>query len=132
MLLGYQIVIGISDTATGALLVIAPDATLHLMGLHAPEDALPFLAFIGAFVFAVGLSCLYGAWVMARHWNPCRLEIVWLLTAFARTSVAVFVTSQILAHTLELGWVTVALSDGACVLVQAIGLRKGWLVNVPR
>jgi hypothetical protein len=131
-LLVYQFLIGISDTCTGALLVIAPELTLRLMGLHAPIDALPFLAFIGAFVFAVGLSCLYGAWVMARRWNPCRLEIVWLLTAFARTSVALFVSSQILAHTLELGWLTVALSDGACVLVQAIGLRKGWLAYAPR
>jgi hypothetical protein len=46
--------------------------------------------------------------------------------------VAIFVATQILAHTLEAGWLTVAISDGACVLIQAIGLRKGWLVYAAR
>jgi len=27
---------------------------------------------------------------------------------------------------------SVAVSDGACVLIQAIGLRKGWLAHVAR
>jgi hypothetical protein len=49
-----------------------------------------------------------------------------------RASVAVFVTAQILAGTLETGWITVAAADGACVLIQAIGLRKGWLANAAR
>jgi hypothetical protein len=130
VLLGYQLLIGLSDTLTGALLIIAPEFTLRLMGLHVPTDALPFLSFIGAFVLSVGLACLYGAWVMARRGSPCKLEVVWLLTAITRGSVAVFIVAQILAHTLEAGWLSVAISDGACVLIQAIGLRRGWLAHV--
>jgi hypothetical protein len=132
ILLGYQIVIGVSDTLTGALLIIAPVFTLRLMHLHAPSDALPFLSFIGAFVFSVGLSCFYGALAFARREPIARVEMVWLLTALTRASVAIFVTTQIIAGTLEAGWATVALSDGACVLIQAIGLRKGWLRNASR
>ncbi|MGA9668507.1 MAG: hypothetical protein WBQ94_04820 [Terracidiphilus sp.] len=127
ILLGYQVLIGISDTSTGALLVVTPAFTLRLMHLHAPSDALPFLSFIGAFVFSVGLSCLYGAWLIACGGSGAKLEMVWLLTAFTRSGVAIFVVSQILASTLEAGWFTVAVSDGVCVLIQAIGMRKGWL-----
>jgi hypothetical protein len=132
ILIGYQLLIGLSDTFTGALLVIAPEFTLRLMGLHAAADALPFLSFIGAFVLAVGLSCLFGGLVMIRRGSPCQLEMVWLLTAITRASVAVFITMQILGHTLEIGWLTIAVFDGACVLFQAIGLRRGWLAHVAR
>lgn len=132
ILIGYQLLIGISDTLTGALLIIAPEFTLGLMRLHVPADALPFLSFIGAFVLSVGLACLYGAFVLVRRGSPCKVEVVWLLTAITRASVAIFVVVQILAHTLEAGWLTVALSDGVCALIQAIGLRKGWLANVAR
>lgn len=132
VLIGYQLLIGFSDTMTGALLIIAPEFALRLMRLHAPVDALPFLSFIGAFVLSVGLSCLYGAFLIARGACTPRLEIVWLLTAFTRSGVAIFVVTQILACTLEVGWLTVAISDGACVVIQGIGLRKGWLANVAR
>jgi hypothetical protein len=33
---------------------------------------------------------------------------------------------------LEAGWLSVAVTDGACVLIQAIGLRKGWLAHAAR
>lgn len=132
ILFGYQLLIGLSDTLTGALLVVAPEFALRLMGLHAPADALPYLSFIGAFVLSIGLACLYGALVVVRRGSPCKLEVVWLLTALTRASVALFVGGQILANTLETGWVSVALFDGACALIQAIGLRKGWLAHVTR
>ncbi|MGA3343411.1 MAG: hypothetical protein ABSC76_00965 [Terracidiphilus sp.] len=132
ILIGYQLLIGFSDTLTGALLIIAPAFALGLMRVHVPADALPFLSFIGAFVLSVGLACLYGAFVMVRRGSPCKVEVVWLLTAISRASVAIFVVAQILAHTLEAGWFTVALSDSACVLIQAIGLRNGWLAHVAR
>ena len=132
ILLAYQTLSGLSDSITGAMLVIAPAFTLSLMHLQAPEDALPYLSFIGAFVLAVGLSCLYGAIIMAFHWSEPKLQVVWLLTAMFRASVAILVIAQILQHTLEAGWITVAVSDGACVLIQAIGLRKGWLADAAR
>ena len=132
ILIAYQLLIGLSDTATGALLIVAPALTLRLMGLHAPSDALPYLSFIGAFVFSVGLACLYGAFLMRCDTEKARLEMVWLLTAFSRAAVSIFVFQQVISGTLEAGWLTVALSDGAMVVIQAIGLRRGWLANVGR
>jgi len=132
VLIVYQLLIGLSDAITGALLIAAPEFTLGMMRLHAPDNALVYLSFIGAFVLSVGLSCLYGAYLMIRRENSCRLEIVWLLTATIRASVAIFVITQILTHTLEAGWLTVAITDSSCVLIQAIGLRRGWLAHVAR
>ena len=132
ILLAYQLFTGASDAVTGALLIIAPSFTLRLMGLHAAAESLPYLSFIGAFVLSVGLACLYGAKVMIRRGNPCKLEVVWLLTAITRASVAIFIVMQILAHAFEVGWIGVAFFDGACVLVQAVGLRKDWLAHVAR
>ncbi|MGD0630986.1 MAG: hypothetical protein ABR987_16785 [Terracidiphilus sp.] len=132
ILLAYQALIGVSDSLTGALLIVDPEFTLRLMGLHASPDALPYLSFIGAFVFSVGLACLYGTLVMVLRGSQRTLETVWLLTAFTRASVAILVIAQIMAHSLESGWITVAVSDGACVLIQAIGLRRRWLANVAR
>lgn len=130
VLLGYQLVAGVSDTSTGALLIAAPIQALGLIGLHAPEDSAPFLSFIGAFVLAVGLSYVYGALLVGRAGSRSRLETVWLLTAIMRSSVAVFVLTQVLAGSLQGGWLIIAGFDGACVFVQAVGLRKGWLFNV--
>ena len=129
LLIGYQLMTGFSDTATGLLLLLAPDLTLRLMHLSAPRDALIYISYIGAFVLSVGLSCLYGA-LLAYHGNACtKLQTVWLLTALTRASVATFVTAQVLVNTLEAGWMIVAAADGACVIIQAIGLRRGWLAR---
>ncbi len=107
ILFAYQLLIGFFDTATGALLIVAPEFTLRLMRLHAPSDALPYLSFIGAFVFSVGLACLYGAFLMRCQGEKARLEMVWLLTAFTRSAVAIFVLQQVISGALEAGWLTV-------------------------
>ncbi len=130
ILLAFQLAAGGSDTATGALLMAAPATTLALMRLHVPEAALVYIAFIGSFVFSVGLAYLYGALLVARNEFRRRLEAVWLLTAITRASVAMFVVSQVFAHALEAGWLTVAATDGTLVLIQAVGLRKRWLSSV--
>jgi hypothetical protein len=131
-LLAYQLIVALSDSATGILLMLAPAFALRLMGVSAPQDALIFLSWIGAFVFAVGLSCAYGAWLMAFRSCLRSLETVWLLTAFVRLSVAVFLFQRILAGSLDAGWLAVGLFDGACVLIQGVGLRKGWLKHAAR
>jgi hypothetical protein len=125
----YQILTGLSDSSTGLLLILSPASTLHLMRLHAASDALPFLSYIGAFVLSVGIACLYGAFLTTRSGFTAKLEVVWLLTAITRGIVAVFVITQILAGTLETGWITVAVSDGGFALLQTIGLAKGWLTD---
>ena len=130
LLIGYQAIAGASDGATGAMLWIAPQFTLHLMGLNAPADAAPYISWIGAFVFSVGIAYLYGAMLIALRAPAERTEIVWLLTAFTRSAVAIYVLKSILAGQLQFGWITIALFDAACVLIQAIGLRRRWLVDV--
>ena len=131
-LLAYQLVAGVSDTSTGALLIAAPGFTIRMMGLSIPYDAIPFLSFIGAFVLAVGLSYLYGALLMRRTSSVPRLETLWLLTAIIRSSVAIFVLAAVLKGMLASGWMTIAIFDGICVLIQARGLRAGWLSHVSR
>jgi hypothetical protein len=132
ILFTYQLLIGLSDSTTGAMLIVAPALTLRLMRLHVAADALPFLSFIGSFVFAVGLCCLYGAFLAYCGGCASRLNLVWLLTAMLRSSVAIFVFTSVLSGTLEAGWLAVGVFDGACALIQATGLRRGWLVDAAR
>ena len=131
-LLGYQLIAGISDTSTGVLLIAAPVFTVRIMGVSVPYDATPFLSFIGAFVLAVGLSYLYGALLIRRTGGVPRLEAVWLLTAIIRSSVAIFVLGAVMNRTLSPGWLTIAVFDGICVVIQARGLRRGWLTHATR
>ena len=131
LLLGYQLIAGFSDASTGALLIAAPLFTLRMMGIAVPRDATPFLSFIGAFVLAVGLSYLYGALLVRRSSGVPRLEVVWLLTAMIRSSVAIFVVAAVLNGSLASGWLAIAGFDAVCVVIQARGLRRGWL-NVAR
>ncbi len=129
VLLGYQLLTGIMDTSTGLLLIVAPELTLRLMRLQTSVNALPYLSFVGVFVLAVGIACLYGAW-LARPINPePRLEVVWLLTAITRGLVAIFVASKIVLGALEPGWTMVAVADGALAMLQMIGLSRGWLAD---
>jgi hypothetical protein len=126
-LLAYQWLTGISDAGTGALLCIAPMVALQLMHLSAPADAAPYISYIGAFVFSVGLSGIYGAILMHRRAPAVAAAIVWLLTACTRASVAVFVAKAVLVGQLDRAWLTVAVFDGCCVVFQATGLRMRWL-----
>jgi hypothetical protein len=130
LLLGYQVLTGLSDTSTGLLLIFAPATTLQLMKLHPVTEALPFLSYMGVFVLSVGIACLYGAWLAKAPVQAEKLEVVWLLTAITRALVASFVVAKVASGTLESGWITVAATDGLFALVQLIGLAKGWLRNV--
>ena len=132
LLLAYQIFAGFCDASTGVLLLMAPALTLRLMLLRAPDDALIYVSFIGAFVLATGLTYLYGAFLLMREGCATKLEMLWLLTALTRACVAIFVIGQVFAGTLPMGWISVAAADGTCVLIQATGLRKGWLSSVKR
>ena len=129
ILLGYQLLTGLSDGSTGVLLIFSPALTLRLMHLQVSAAALPFLSYIGAFVLSLGIACLYGAFLIRRAAFAPKLEVVWLLTAITRGLVAMFVVGKIVSGTLEAGWMTVAISDGALAFLQAIGLSKGWLAD---
>lgn len=129
LLLAYQVVTGLSDTLTGILLCVAPALTLRMMGIHAPTDALPYIGYIGAFVLSVGLACLYGARIVCIPSYADRLEIVWFLTALSRAAVALYLLPEISIGNFQPAWMSVVLFDGSCALIQAIGLRRGWLRN---
>jgi hypothetical protein len=129
ILFGYQLLTGLSDATTGVMLIIVPKIAMDWMHLHIAADALPFLSFIGSFVFAVGLCCLYGGYLVFCEGCSSKLSVVWFLTAIIRCSVALFVFLNILSGTLEAGWMTVAIFDGACAVTQGIGLRRGWLLH---
>ncbi len=129
-LFGYQMLTGVSDTSTGLLLIFAPAMTLRLMNVLMPADALPYVSYIGAFVFSVGLACLYGAILTRRILFTQRLEVIWLLTAITRGCVALFVIAKILTGRLDPAWLTVAATDGIFASFQAVGLWKGWLSDV--
>ncbi len=130
LLLQWQLLTALSDTATGLLLIAAPQLTLRLMKLHTPVCALPFLSWIGVFVLSVGAACLYGALLALRNTSPDKLEVVWLLTAITRGLVAFFVLAKVAAGALEPAWSTVAVIDGAFALLQGAGLAGGWLRHV--
>jgi len=129
LLLAYQFLTGASDAFTGALLMIAPGSALDLMKLGAPQGDLVYLSYIGSFVFAVGLCCLYGFLLVLRGDTKQQLATVWMLTAILRACVAVFVLERLLVRSLPPAWITVAAFDGCCVLIQSFGLRKGWVAH---
>jgi len=129
LLMAYQLATGLSDTATGILLCVAPAFALRMMGVHAPADALPYIGYIGAFVLSVGLACLYGARIARMPSCIERLETVWLLTALSRAAVAFYLLPEISIGNFGHAWLSVVFFDGACALIQVIGLRRGWLRN---
>ena len=129
MLLAYQWLTGLSDTTAGGLLYVAPTFTLRMMGVHAPEDAGPYVAYIGAFVLSVGVGCLYGAHLVARRAPSERVEMIWLLTAFSRSAVAIYLLKGVFAGDLEPAWLPIAAFDATCVVIQCIGLRQRWLAD---
>ena len=128
LLLGYQLMAGGSDAATGAALLVAPRLTLGWMGLTVAPEPIVFLQYIGVFVLAVGLSY----WLVAFSSQPTaaiRWRTQWEITALVRTLVAVFVLVELGRHALEPRWISVALTDGLYAGLQWTGLRLGWLMT---
>ncbi len=126
-LTSYQWLAGLCDVTTGLALMFAPGWTLSLMGVRHVPQPVEFAAFIGAFVFSVGLAYWYAARLPLRAANAARWQTVWWLTALIRSVVAGFLTWKILADSLETAWVTVAVTDGLLAVFQWTGLRAGWL-----
>lgn len=127
LLLGYQLVAGGSDAATGAALLVAPRLTLGWMGLTVAPEPIVFLQYIGVFVLAVGLSY----WLVAFSSQPMaatRWRTQWEITALVRTLVAAFVLVELARHALEPRWISVVLTDGLYAGLQWTGLRLGWLM----
>ena len=123
-LLTYQYLAGLSDTATGWLLVLEPQWTLTLMGVHRIPQPIEFASFAGVFVLGVGVTYLYATRLPLIAANTARWQTIWALTALIRTLVAVFLLGEILLGRMERAWLTVAITDGTLALIQWIGLRR--------
>ena len=134
-LLAYQSAVACSDLCTGAGLMAAPQWTLGWMGISltgsiaAPANLsrAVLIGYVGAFVFAVGMLCACGVWILLRRGQRAHMEMLWLATAILRASVAVYVTMQVLSLHLALPWLQVAAFDAVCAALQGIGLRRRWL-----
>lgn len=126
----YQVLTGFSDAGTGTLLCVAPLVTLRLMGIDAPREAAPYIAYIGAFVLSVGLAGIYGCLLLLGSTAPERIETVWLITAFSRSAVAIYILKSFITGQLPASWLFIAAFDGTCAVIQAIGLRQRWLRDV--
>jgi hypothetical protein len=130
LLIAYQFFAGLLDTSTELLLIAAPVLALRLMRLHAAENTLVLISYLGVFVLSVGLSCLYGGLLAVKCVLADKLEVVWLLTAITRALVAVFVLVKVTSGSVEPGWLPVAFTDGTFALIQFFGLTRGWLRRV--
>ncbi len=109
----------VMDGGTGLFLVFAPAFTLGLMGLDSMGAPLPYLQFIGAFVFAIGT--LYGvAWYYLKRGSWVEWRMVWLATAWARLCVGSTVLGLILTGRLEVAWISVPVAD------LGLGLFQFW------
>lgn len=116
---------GVSDTATGLLLVAAPAFALRLMGV--PQRDPTMVSFIGVFVAAVGFSYLVALARWRCNGSPVVLREVWKFTAIVRFAVGAFSSLAIARGLLEPGWWTVPAFDIAIATLQVVLLRRGWL-----
>jgi len=112
---------GAADFCSGLGLALVPAQVLSLMGLAVPGgEALIWLRWVGAFVWAVGASYLL-ALVLG---GEARLRTLLELTIPFRFSAGIFGTVAIASGWLSLGWASVPVIDFALVIAQIWLLRK--------
>ncbi len=126
-LFGYQLVSGLSDTATGALLILAPAFTFRLMHVQVPADAVVYVSWLGAFTLSAGFGALSGAVLCRPVVQTDKLETVWLLTGITRGMVSLFVLGAVGLGSLHPAWLSVAITDGTFAAIQFAGLARGWI-----
>ena len=109
------------DFCSGLGLAIIPAQLLPLMGLAVPEaEALIWLRWVGAFVWAVGASYLLALMLGGE----ARLRTLLELTIPFRLSAAVFSTVAIASGWLSLGWASVPVTDFTLLATQVWLLRR--------
>jgi hypothetical protein len=108
---------GLADTLTGLLLLIDPQATLHLM--RVPGEGIPaqWLRFLGAFVFAVG-SSYFLPWRLpsARRFEAARHTLA--STAWIRLCIAAYTGQSIAQGSLPSAWWSVTATDALLAAAQ--------------
>jgi hypothetical protein len=109
--------VGLMDLCTGLVLIFAPGLVFSVFGMSVDDAALDFVNWVGAFVFAVGLSY---AWALSRE----SLPVVWKITGLVRSVIAVFLICKVLAGSMPANWLGVAVCDGFVALVQFVVLWR--------
>lgn len=119
---------GLMDSISGLLLVFAPGLALKLM-LVPPvsSDALHFVSFVGAFVFAVGMLYLAAFTRQPLPGGRAFVRYTLVATGWIRLNVCLFSGSMILLGHLGWRWATVPVTDGALALVQFALVAAGWI-----
>jgi len=128
LILLYHYLAGTTDTCTGLLLLFAPAAALHAMGVSQLPHPIWFASYLGVFVLCVGASyfaVLRSPFAQATRANCLRTQ--WMITALIRSGVAVFILAQIATGVMQIAWITVGFTDGLYALIQWIGLRRNWI-----
>lgn len=117
---------GALDSITGALLLASPATTLWMMGVNTGPREPALLRFVGAFVFAVGLSYL-GALCWPR---AGRVRGVAEVTTLSRLAVGLYVAAAVASGTLPTAWATVAATDLGFAGAQIWLISRGALEEV--
>lgn len=113
----WSAAVGLMDLCTGLLLIFVPGLVFSIFGMRLDEVATEYVNWIGAFVFAVGLSY---AFALSRE----SLPMVWKITALVRSVIAVFLICKVVAGSMPANWLGVALCDGFVALVQFVSLWR--------
>ena len=107
----WSAAVGLMDLCTGLVLIFAPGLVFSVFGMSVDEAAMDFVNWVGAFVFAVGLSY---AWALSRE----SLPVVWKITGLVRSVIAVFLIGKVLAGSMPANWLGVAVCDGFVAVAQ--------------
>ena len=113
----WSAAVGLMDLCTGLVLIFAPALVFSVFGMSVDEAAMDFVNWVGAFVFAVGLSY---AWALSRE----SLPIVWKITGLVRSVIAVFLIGKVLAGSMPGNWLGVAVCDGFVAVAQFVVLWR--------
>lgn len=124
----FQAAVGLLDSLTGLLLIVAPLQTLRLMGIAQLPESGVFVTFVGSFVLGVGLTYLT---LLVRYRrgvsSSLAWEAQWRATALIRACVAVVLLFQIVTGRMAPAWISVVLTDGLLAALQWFGASRGWL-----
>ena len=131
LILILTLFMGTVDAVTGMLLMFLPEMTLGLMGINISYTDWVFIRFVGAFVFGVGTSYLFGFFAVLKRNNWEEMGFVWKITAWVRLVIFVFMSVSIMTGLLEPSWIAVPVTDGSVALLQGywVFIRRSPFLN---
>lgn len=119
----YCLMVGLGESLTGLLLLVAPLWTLQLMAVQDLPTEPIYLRFIGAFVAGVG-SAYWLPRLLPSAGLRRRRRTVLEVTAWERLVVGLFVLVAVSTGALSLPWWSVCLTDLGLAAFQLWLLRR--------